>query len=119
MLAVMPFGFMAFDGTRALAKGDYIRSQTGTHAGLLGPWHHVANAVGIDPEGTLMKWIFVVFGLAGLVAAFCFATTLPGSRKALLAMNVCSLWYQAIGTATAATQIILLLAVKEKSRDKV
>ena len=36
LLAVLNFGFMAFDGSRALVKGDYIRPSQGQHAGQLG-----------------------------------------------------------------------------------
>ncbi len=119
LLAVMQFGFMAFDGMRALTLGDYIRPQTGSHAGQLGPWHRVAIAAGIDPEGTPMKGIFVFLGAAGLVAAAAYAAGRKRGRRALMILNVLSLWYLVIGTVTAVAQLILLAAKKEKSRGQV
>jgi len=46
---------MAFDGTRALIVGDYIRPQTGEYAGQLGPWAKLVRKIGIAPESTFMK----------------------------------------------------------------
>ena len=63
IMATLNFGYMVFDGGRALATGDYIRPKSGTHAGQLGPWAPAVEKVGINPESTTMKVIFVVWGL--------------------------------------------------------
>lgn len=37
--AVMNYGFMIYDGTRALVTGDYTRPKSGQYAGQLGTWY--------------------------------------------------------------------------------
>eukprot|EP01030_Chromulinospumella_sphaerica_P013273 gene13273-biopygen11568 len=67
-LAVLNFGYMALDGSRALVTGSYIAPSSGEYKGRLGPWSKLVSAVGIEPEGKLMKTIFVVWGIVGLAA---------------------------------------------------
>lgn len=57
-LALFEAGWMAFDGVRALATGDYVTPSSGPYAGQLGPWSQVVSAVGIPPRSTAMKAIF-------------------------------------------------------------
>jgi len=108
-MAVLCFGYMAFDGGRALATGDYIRPEAGEYAGQLGPWANLVSAVGIDPESNAMKGIFLVWGIAGLVITFGFATNRTWGAKSLLVFNILSLWYLMFGTISSAMQIVLLL----------
>jgi hypothetical protein len=114
LLAVLQFGFMAFDGGRALVKGDYIRPQTGAHAGQLGPWSKIVSSVGIDPEGQLMKLVFVLWGITGLVLTYRFAKDPQDGLMPLLLLDVCSLWYLMVGTFSSAIQIIVLLILRAK-----
>ena len=109
LLAVMNFGFMAFDGGRALIKGDYIRPQSGKYAGQLGPWSKIVSRIGINPESTTMKTIFLFWGLTGLVITVCFILNKPGSSNALLGINILSVWYLVPGTVSSVLQIILLI----------
>ncbi len=111
-LAVLNFGFMTFDGSRALIKGDYIRPTTGEYAGQLGPWSKLAEKVGIDPESKLMKGIFVFWGLAGLVLTAAYAFNASWGWQGLLIMNIASLWYLWMGTASSVLQVILLTIVR-------
>lgn len=111
-LAVLNFGFMTFDGSRALIKGDYIRPRSGQHAGQLGPWSKLAERLGIDPGSTTMKVIFLTWGLAGCVICICYALGLSWAWKALLIMNIASLWYLWAGTASSFLQIILLALIR-------
>lgn len=115
LLAMLNFGFMAFDGTRAFVKGDYIRPTSGDYAGRLGPWSGLVASIGIDPESGLMKGIFVVLGVVGLICTLAFATSATWSLNALLIMNVCSLWYLMPGTISSLIQIALLFYIR-KSR---
>ena len=110
--AVINFGFMAFDGTRALITGDYVRPKSGEFTGQLGPWSKLVETVGIDPESTLMKSIFLVWGVSGLILAFYFAIDYSWGWKAMLILNLCSLWYLLPGTGFSILQIILLTIVK-------
>ncbi len=108
-LVLLNGGWMAFDGGRALLTGDYVTPRSGPHAGAIGPWSNVVSAVGIEPRSTLMKSIFVVYGLAfvGLVGVF-----VLGVSKAWLALLVVAalgLWYVPFGTVINAIVITLLL----------
>lgn len=108
-LALLVGGWMAFDGGRALVVGEYVTPAQGPHAGELGPWKLVVAAVGIDPRSTLMKSIFLVYGLAwvGVIALF-----LLGARPAPVLMIVFaagSLWYLPFGTLLGVIQVTLLM----------
>jgi hypothetical protein len=112
VLAVMNFGYMAFDGGRALVKGDYIRPGSGAYAGQLGPWSKLVEKVGINPESTTMKIIFLTWGLTGLILTVCFILKIPWSTNALIAINIMSLWYLVPGSISSSLQIILLVIKK-------
>lgn len=118
-VAVINFGFMAYDGIRALAIGDYVRPTEGEFAGQLGPWSHIVETIGIDPESNLMKGIFVLWGIAGLTAAFGFALDRSWSWKAMLMMSIASLWYLVPGTVLSALQLVLLLVPQVRRLNKV
>jgi hypothetical protein len=109
LLAVFNFGYMAFDGGRALIKGDYIRPSSGDYAGQLGPWSKLVSRIGINPESTTMKVIFLSWGLIGLAITLCFVLNMNWAIKGLIVMNFLSLWYLVPGTISSALQIILLL----------
>ena len=110
--AILNFGFMTFDGTRGLTTGDYVRPKSGEYAGQLGPWSKVVILVGIDPESTFMKSIFILWGLTGLVITFLLAIDINWAWKGLLIFNICSLWYLLPGTGLSLLQIILLTIMK-------
>lgn len=110
--AVVNFGFMVFDGTRGLTKGDYMRPKKGQYAGQLGPWSKVVKTLGLDPESTLMKMIFVGWGIIGLMVTFCFAIDLGWAWKGMLFVNIGSLWYLMPGTVLSISQIILLIIIR-------
>jgi hypothetical protein len=112
ILGLLNAGYMAFDGTRALVTGDYIRPGTGEYAGQLGPWSILAEKIGIDPMSTLMKSVFVVFGITGLIITICFALNKPWAWKAMLIFNICSVWNLFFGTASSILQIILMIILK-------
>ena len=109
VLAALNFGYMTFDGSRALIKGDYIRPASGEYAGQLGPWSKLVRKIGINPESTTMKLIFVVWGLFGLATTLCYVMDISWARNGLLIMNILSLWYLIPGTVSSGLQIILLL----------
>ena len=110
-LAIMNFGFMAFDGGRALLKGDYIRPRSGTHAGQLGPWSKLVKSIGLDPESTTMKSIFLLWGIAGLIITVCYILNISWTGKGMIFINVLCLWYLIPGTISSVVQIILLLVI--------
>lgn len=112
IMATLNFGYMFFDGSRALATGDYIRPKSGQHAGQLGPWSKAVEKVGINPESTTMKLIFVVWGLAGLYITLAFLQDKPWAWKAMLIANIASLWYAVVGTFGSVVQIALLVISK-------
>ena len=112
ILALLDGSFMAFDGTRALLVGDYIRPQSGEYAGQLGPWSKLVSKIGIDPESTLMKLIFAIYGIAWVVVIVCFALKKPWAWNAMLIFAAASVWYLWIGTVSSILQIVLLLIVR-------
>src|SRR5690606_4795961 len=61
-------GYMAYDGYQAVTTGDYIRPSQGEYAGQLGPWTMFASMAGIDPMSTLVKNLFLGFGIFGLLS---------------------------------------------------
>lgn len=111
-LAVLNFGYMALDGSRALVTGSYITPSSGEYKGKLGPWSSIVSAAGIEPEGKLMKTIFVVWGVAGLVITMMFLRNPAQYKTVMLVANVCSLWYAMAGTASSLIQIVLLMVLK-------
>lgn len=110
--AAVNFGFMAFDGTRAVITGDYVRPKSGQYAGQLGPWSKAVRTAGIDPESTLMKVLFILWGLTGLVMTFAFSVNLDWARTGLLIISISTLWYLIPGTGLSVVQIILLILIK-------
>lgn len=67
------------------------------------------SAVGIGPRSTLMKMIFVVYGLGWIGVTVCFILGLKWAWWAMLLAAVGSLWYLPFGTLLGVVQIILLL----------
>ncbi len=102
-------GWMAFDGGRAMLVGDYVTPRSGPHAGALGTWSKVVSTVGIEPRSTLMKTLFVVYGLGfvGLVGVFVLGVS--KAWLALLLVAALGLWYVPFGTLINAIVIALLV----------
>jgi hypothetical protein len=100
---------MTFDGTRAFVVGDYVTPKTGEYAGQLGPWTKLVSAVGIEPRSTLMKTIFVAYGVAWLALIVCYALGYKWASWAMLLAAIGTLWYLPIGTIASLIIIILLL----------
>ena len=100
---------MTFDGTRALIVGDYVTPTTGEYAGQLGLWSKLVEAVGIEPRSTLMKLIFVGYGLTTLLVVVCFVLKLSWAWWGMLILAVLGLWYLPLGTVSSIVVIVLLL----------
>ncbi len=107
-LAGLEAGFMTFDGIRALVTGDYITPKGGEYSGQLGPWTRVVELVGIAPRSTLMKAIFIVYGLLWLAIILAFALKASWAWTTMLVLAVGSLWYLTFGTVVSALVIALL-----------
>ena len=108
-LTILNAGWMVFDGTRALTIGDYVTPQTGEYAGQLGPWSKVVKTIGIEPRSTLMKSIFVGYGMVMLVIAICFVLRLPWAWWGMIITAVLGLWYLPVGTIVNIIVLALLL----------
>jgi hypothetical protein len=117
LLALGPGLFMSFDGLRALIAGDYLTPKAGPHAGPLGPWSGVVQAVGINPRSTAMKVTFVGFGLAWLAVLAGFVRRARWSVRALAILAVATLWYLPVGTVTAALVLIGLAVLRKQARE--
>ena len=101
-------GWMLFDGSRALITGDYVTPKSGEYAEQLGPWSNLVRAVGIEPRSTLMKLIFVGYGLSALIVVVCFALGVTWAHLALMVVCILGLWFLPIGTITNLIALILL-----------
>jgi len=112
VLVVLTAGWMLFDGTRALIFGDYVTASSGPYAGQLGPWSGLVKAAGIEPRSTLMKTIFVGYGLVALGVLACFVIDLSWARTALIGMALLGSWYLPVGTLTNLIALILLLMMR-------
>jgi hypothetical protein len=107
-------GWMTFDGARALTVGDYVTPQTGEYAGQLGPWSKLVQIIGIEPRSTLMKLIFVGYGVASIVIAICFALKISWAWWGMLIIAVLGLWYLPIGTVVNIIVLVFLLLTETK-----
>lgn len=116
VLATLNFGYMTYDGSRALIVGDYLRPQSGEYAGQLGPWANLVQGIGIQPESDLIKYIFLLWGALGLVITVSYAMKITQAGKALLLLNVFSLWYLFAGTISSIIQIVLLLLLNRRKQ---
>ena len=111
-LVFLTAGWMLFDGTRALIVGDYVTPKTGEYAGQLGPWSNLVKAIGIEPRSTLMKSIFVVYGLAAISTAVCYIIGLSWARTALIVVCILGLWFLPVGTVTNLLALIFLFTTR-------
>lgn len=112
ILAFLQASWMASDGLRAFIIGDYVIPKSGEYAGQLGPWAKLTSVIGIKPRSTLMKSIFVVYGVVWLAIILCYILNFPWAQRAMLLAAVGSLWYLWRGTVSSTIQIALLLFLK-------
>jgi hypothetical protein len=103
VLGFLPAAWMLFDGGRRLVVGDYLRIN-----GQLGPWTHAVAAVGLDPMGGVVAMIFLVCGVARLIATVGYLARAGWAWHAMLATSIAILWYLPVGTAAASLTIVLL-----------
>lgn len=115
-IAFLIGGWLIFDGTRALATGDYTTAKSGPHAGQLGPWSRVVSALGIDPDGQLMKYIHVALGVAWLASMIAFAFNPPVGWGMILISSLCTLWYLPLGTFFSLVELCLLFLPQIRNR---
>jgi hypothetical protein len=112
LIGLMIGGWLTFDGTRALIKGDYVTSK----GGQLGPWSRVVSAAGIDPRGKNMKGAHVELGILWVAAVAIFVTQGLAGRTALLGCSVLTLWYLPMGTILSVIMIGLLLTPRLRAQ---
>ncbi len=109
-------GWMIFDGSWALAVGDFITPSSGPYAGQIGPWRHIVQFLGVNPRGTPMKVVFAVYGSAWLIVGVAFALHASWAWTATLVAAVGALWFLPFGTLCSIVQIVLLLALRDRLR---
>jgi hypothetical protein len=108
-LCVLQGGYMVVDGVRALVVGSYITPGSGEHAGQLGPWARIVRVVGIPPESTAMKAVFVALGSLWLVLAVGLAVQASWAWWLGIVLAVGTLWYLLPGTVLSVLVLVLLL----------
>jgi hypothetical protein len=112
LLSLLNAGYMAFDGGRALITGDYIRPKNGEYAGQLGPWSKLVTAIGIDPMSGVMKSIFLILGIYGIIATLYFVFNTAAGWKMLLVFCILSIWNLMFGTMSCVLVILFLIMWK-------
>lgn len=112
LCVLLEAGWMAWDGARALILGDYVTPKSGQYAGRLGPWSRVVQAVGIEPRGTLMKSLFLVYGAVWLAVAAAFLFGIRWSWWCWTMLAAGALWYLPFGTLLSLLQIVLLVVLR-------
>jgi hypothetical protein len=114
LLAAVIGGWLLFDGMRAFLTGSYTTPSSGEHAGQLGPWARVVAAIGMDPNGVVMRGVHVLLGAVWLAAGWSEFRGQPRASRWLLAAAVLTLWYLPVGTA-AAVLVIGLVVLRRRS----
>lgn len=107
-LASVQAGWMVFGGTRALVVGDYVTPSSGEHAGELGPWTGVVEAVGIEPRSPTLKLIFVGYGSGWLAVVSAYISNRRWAPRGMVAAAAGSLWYLWVGSVSGTLQLGLL-----------
>lgn len=114
-LALLQGGWLIFDGSRALIGGDYLTPKSGPHAGELGAWSRIVQALGFEPRSTFIKCAHVFIGFAWLVASVVFALRPSLGWWVMFGCAIGSLWYLPIGTLLSLVVIALLLTPQLRS----
>lgn len=108
-LVLLNAGWMLYDGSRALLRGDYVTPRSGPRAGQLGPWAAVLQAVGIQPRSTPVKWTFVLLGGVYLLMGGLYLAGVSWAKAGLIAVAALGLWYLPFGTLLSILVILLTI----------
>ena len=109
LLALVEAGWLAFDGAHAFLTGDYVTPSPGPHAGQLGPWSRLVEAVGMDPRSYEVMGIHLGLGLVWLGFSIAWARRASwGAWSGMMACAIGGLWYLPFGTVLGLVQIGLL-----------
>lgn len=108
-------GWMFFDGTHALIRGEYYISQTGEFAGQLGPWANLVQSIGLEPHSIWMKLIFIIQGLGTLTVVVSYILNKPWAWTALLSAMLLGFWYLPFGTLINLLALIVLLLTRRNT----
>ena len=114
LLVLLTAGWMLFDGSRALIAGDFVTPESGDYAGQLGPWANLAQRLGIEPRSTLMKSVFVVYGLLAITSVVCYLIDYPWAGTALMVVCFLGLWYLPFGTIANLVVLFLMMMRRRK-----
>lgn len=114
IMSLLHAAYLVFDGMRAFIVGDYLRPSSGKYAGQLGPWTNVVEPIGLDPMSPVMKSIFVILGLFGLIATGAFAFGRSNGWLLLVIFCIATLWNLMFGTMSAILVLLLLFIYKMK-----
>jgi hypothetical protein len=114
-IGVLMGGWMTFDGSRALIKGDYVTPGDGPYAGQLGPWSRLVRGAGLEPRSTVVKATFVILGLSWLSIAIAHALGARWAWPGLLVLSLLSLWYLPVGTILSVLELVLLFLIRSRA----
>jgi hypothetical protein len=114
VLSLFQASWIAFDGARALATGDYLKPRVGSYGGRLGPWTRVAWAAGVAPRSPLAKACVLGYGLLWLGAAMAFAGNAGWAWWPMILAAVGAFWYSSLAVPIGLAQVLLLLVARRE-----
>ncbi len=108
-------GYLLYDGLHAFATGNYAQAflEAGDNP-YAAKWMQLVQGLGINPIGTFMKSIHVLWGLWGLWALSLFTFNVWGSRWNLFFYCICCLWYMSFGSILAVLAMLFLFFMRSK-----
>ncbi len=102
-------GFQVFDSAHASVTGQYLTPRSGPHAGRLGPWARVVEALGLAPQAPAVRLWFAVTGLVQLAAAAHLVLSGPHASAVAVGAAALSVWYVPWGTVLALAVLVSVL----------
>ena len=108
-LATFVAGWLVFDHMHGVLTGDYVTPNSGAHAGQLGPWPKLPEALGIDHRSQGMMAFHISFGTAWPVTVLGFVWGKTWGERAVWIFAVAGMWNAPVGTVLGVIQIGLLL----------
>lgn len=107
-LAISNGTWMTFDGTRALATGQYVTPTSGDYKGQLWPWAQLLSKVRIEPLWPAVRFLIALFGIALVSAAVAYSQGQVWAWTALVILSAVGLFYFPFGTAIHSILLIIL-----------
>ena len=115
LIAVLEAGWIAFDGARALATGEYLTPRIGSYGGHLGEWTRVASTLGAPPRSAAARKALLGYGIVWLLVACAYAREAGGAWWGMFVLAAGALWYSILAVPLSLAQMLLLVAARREN----